>query len=182
MINIRLTEEIIKHILVNLLIIKSEFIKSNSSIKLKDDPFLLKEKIRIEIDEGIMRGYVYGCQSTISDKEIKIITGDCATRKDILEYCLIIHLQDAPMYGLYLVIGDNDTPSDPLISTSLDGKSWMPCNTYLQATFLAGMEQLRDYSFNWTKAKDYDYEFEGMMSFLQHYNDFYGGDHEGQES
>ena len=181
MINFNLTEEIIKHIFSGLLIINSEYINSKVSNSLVNNSFSLKEKIKIETEDGIIKGNVYGCQASIGDKEIKILLGNCSQDKNILEYCLLLHLQDAPMYGLYLVIADN-IDADPLISTSLDGKSWMVCSTYLQATFLAGMEQLKDYNFNWVKVQSYDYEFEGIISFLQHYNDFYGENNEGQEN
>ena len=43
---------------------------------------------------------------------------------------------------------------DAMIACTLNGTNWMECNIYLQATFLAGMEQIKDSNLEWTKSVD----------------------------
>lgn len=181
--NITLTESIIKHILSNFLIIPSNHINYEKTNSLISKDFLLKDKLKENEDNSISYN-VYGCQLEIKDKEIKILTSNCSNNKDIPEFCLIMQLKDAPIYGMYIIYNDLDNTinSDPLIACSLDGKSWMPCSTYLQATFLAGMEELKEAGLSWSPCLNYEKSFQDMMSFLQYYNDFYEVFYAGEEN
>lgn len=174
--NIQLTESIIKHILSNFLIIPSNNINSVKTNSLLSKNYLLNEKIKSDNEDNtITTNDVYGCQLSIKDKEIKILASNCSIDKNIPEFCLIMQLKDAPIYGIYLVYNefDKNISSDPLIACSLDGKSWMPCSTYLQATFLAGMEELKESGLSWSLCSNYEKNFQDMVSFLQYYSDFY---------
>lgn len=61
-----------------------------------------------------------------------------------------------------------------MLAVSLDGKNWMQCNSYLQGTFLAAMEQLRDMHLSWSKCSDYNDLYKSALSFLQFHSTHYG--------
>jgi hypothetical protein len=68
-----------------------------------------------------------------------------------------------------------------MIAVSTDKDNWMPCSIYLQATFLAGMEQIRDLGFGWTKAANYSEQHKQLLSFIKFHQNIYWEDDEGQE-
>lgn len=183
--NIQLTENIVRHVLANLVIIPSDYIDPNRSQSLISKEYLLKEKMKIELDDNSsLKNNIYGCKMQTGEQEITILMSDCTQEKEVPEFCLVVHLKNAPVYGLYLVYNDFDdaVDSDPMLACSLDGKSWMPCNTYLQATFLAGMEQIKETGFGWTTCSDYKYEYDSMLSFLDFYISFYEAKNARQEN
>jgi hypothetical protein len=158
--NIKLRNEIVRHIIDNLGIINNQ----NSTIKsLRSDEFLLDKIISFEIDNKTINKNVYGCQMTFEHKDIKMLLGDCST-KNGLEFSVIIKIQDSPNYGLYLSFNDLES----ILAVSLNGIEWMQCNTYLQSTFLAGMEQVKDFGFPWKKCDKYDEEYEILTSFIKY--------------
>ncbi len=77
---------------------------------------------------------------------------------------------------------DEEIDSEALIAVSSDKKHWMPCSTYLQATFLAGMEQVRDSGFAWTKCSEYKEQYQQLLSFIKFHHNFYEVTDEGQEN
>jgi hypothetical protein len=172
--NYALMHEIIKHIFANLAIIPSKFIDLNNTISLRDKKFLLHEKLTFEAEDGQeIKNKVWGCQLSAEQQELKILLGDCTHDSSVSEYCLVVQLKNSPAYGLYLRFNDLGESDEPLIACTLDGKSWMQCNTYLQATFLAGMENLKDLGLSWNKCHDYKDQFELMLSFIEFYDQFY---------
>jgi hypothetical protein len=180
--NQKLTEHIAYHILANLGVLPSSFVNKDTVTSIIDKQYLLSEKLSFE---GNLRKNVYGCQVTVSDnKELKLLLADCTQEKEYPEFCLLVQLKDAPAFGVYLIFTQlSEKPIDPevLIGVSSDGKHWMPCSTYLQATFLAGMEQIRDIGFGWTKAHNYDELYQQLLSFIKFHHNFYGEVDEGQE-
>ena len=166
--NKKLEEEIIRHIFNNLGILKDISIDSK---KIIDKSYLLKEKLVFDIEEQQITNDVFGCEISIAgQKNFKILVGECSSDKAIPEYCLIVHFQDSPIYGAYLC---DDKDSEPLIALNVDNKGWMPCSTFLQATFLAGMEQLKDVYLNWTHCTKYENEFKLMNSFIKFHHKLY---------
>lgn len=180
--NKKLSEQIAYHILANLGVLPSSFVNKDSLRTITDKQFLLPEKISFE---GNLRKNVYGCQATVADnKELRLMLADCTQEKDLPEFCLLVQLKDAPVFGVYLVYTQlTKEPMDPevLIGISTDEKYWMPCSTYLQATFLAGMEQIRDVGFGWGRVSDYDKMYHQLLSFIKFHRNFYGEADEGQE-
>src|SRR5512135_3535645 len=169
--NYKLTEQIAYHILAHLGVLPANFVNRELTKSIIDKQFLLQEKITLENDSGeILKKNVYGCQATIGDsKEFRMLLADCSESQEWPEYCLFAQLKDAPAFGVYLIYtGGSHSDIDPevLIAVNNDKQYWMPCSTYLQATFLAGMEQIRDSSFGWTKCKDYKEQYQQLLSFI----------------
>lgn len=178
-----LTEQIVQHILANLGVLPALHV-SEKTPSIIDKQFLLSEKVSFEIDGEVVRKNVYGCQITITgSKEFKMLLVDCGA-PEMPEYCLVVQLKDAPTFGLSFLCGPSavyDLDPEAMIAVSPDHKNWMPCSTYLQATFLAGMEQLRDLGFGWTKCADYQDQYQQLLSFIKFRSSFFGGLDEGQE-
>jgi hypothetical protein len=190
--NQKLTEEIVYHILANLGVLPAAFTSSEKMQSLVDKKFLLPEKIVLEMEGGeIVRKNIFGCQISVTDaKDLKILLGDCTLSPELPEYCLVVQLKDMPIFGAYLCFTKlydpeptavEEVDSEALIAVSVDKKNWMPCSGYLQATFLAGMEQTRDLGFGWSKCTKYQDQYQMLLSFIKFHRNFYGGNNEGQE-
>lgn len=183
--NHKLTEQIAYHILANLGVLPSVFVNREVTKSIIDKPYLLSEKISLENDRGeVIHKNIYGCQARIADsKEFKMLLADCTETEGWPEYCLLVQLKDAPAFGVYLIYVGSDDDIDPeaLIAVSSDKENWMPCSTYLQATFLAGMEQVRDTGFAWSKCTNYQEQYKQLLSFIKFHHGFYGVSDEGQE-
>jgi hypothetical protein len=179
--NQKLTEQIAYHILANLGVLPASFIDSKETRSILDKQFILSEKISFEtLDGDVFHKNIYGCQIVISDsKEFKLLLADCTQEKDVPEYCLLTQLKDAPAFGVYFIF--NQLVADPpnpeaLISVNTNNKHWIPCSTYLQATFLAGMEQIRDLGFGWTKCTDYKEQYNQLLSLIKFHDNYFGED------
>src|SRR6266404_6345393 len=151
--NTDLTSQIIKHIFGGFRIINSTFININSK-SLISNSFLLNEKLVFDEDIQAIENNIWACQMLMGQQELKIILGDCSQENNIREIAMVAHLKDAPAYGLYLNI-ENDIETNPMIACSINGNDWMECNMYLQATFLAGMEQSKEMNMSWSKCQEY---------------------------
>ena len=171
--NQKLMEQIILHILSNLGIVKTHFVSANETKSIMDKQFLLSEKLTFETVEGdILRKNIYGSQISVSgSKDFKLLLADCTQEKDFPEYGLVIQLKDAPTYGLYFVF--NNSEAEALIAVNTDKKHWIPCSTYLQATFLAGMEQLRDLGFGWKKCIEYKELHSQLLTFIKFHDSYF---------
>lgn len=176
--NFMLMEQIIRHVLANLGVVPSDTVDLSFNLELRTDQFLLPEKLTFAGTDGEsdVVNHIWGCQITSQQKSMKILLGDCTQDSRIPEFCLITQLEGAPPYGLYLVFNDlvDGCLPDPLIAVSTN-KNWMVCETYLQATFLAAMEQVRSLGFGWTKCTNYREQFELLNSFIKYHSAFYGG-------
>lgn len=184
--NRKLTEQIAYHVLANLGVLPAEFVNKEVTKAIIDKQFLLNEKLVFEGDEGgTIRKNIYGGQVSVADnKELKMMLADCTQDKELPEYCLLVQLKDAPAFGLYLIATQfTKEPVDPeaLIAVSTDSNYWMPCSTYLQATYLAGMEQIKDVGFGWTKITNYEKLHKQLLSFIKFHHNFFGATDEGQE-
>jgi len=177
--NIRLTEHIVKHILSSLKVISSDFVDSKSQT-LINRSFLLDDKLNLQVEEDeIVQNNVWGCRFHIEGKELKIIVGDASIDDSVTEFCAVVHLDDSPTYGMYVAL---DEDSKALIACSVNSKDWMTCSTYLEATFLAGMEQMKNHLLLPQVCENYKPEFESMISFLDFHSTIFGAANEGEES
>jgi hypothetical protein len=77
-------------------------------------------------------------------------------------------MQDAPAYAIFLDVVDNTA----MICCTTDNNNWMICTTYLEATFLAAMEQLRESGLPFHKMKNSKQQFELLKSFIKHYDSY----------
>lgn len=178
--NKRLYQDIVWHIYSNLLIVPSDFIDTRSSNSLLDKSYLLDKKLVFQSAEsaGVSKN-VWGCQLATGNQKIKILCGDCS-QDDSKEYALLISVKDAPIYGLYSCFNTNRLiDQEAMIAVSTDGSSWLECNTFLQATFLAGMEQVKELGLSWDKCPDYKEEFNMLKSFIGYHDSVYGVNNEG---
>lgn len=176
--NKELTSQIIKHIFAGLAIIPSNFTDLNKTKSLKSKEFLLKETIDFDTANESLKNHIWGCQLSVDKQEIKILLGNCSS-SDSEEYALLIQLKDSPSYGCYLMVNDLNKS---LIACSIDNKKWLQCNTYLQATFLAGMENIKEIGLVWNKCINYTENYQSLQSFIKYYNLVYEAEYEGKES
>ena len=177
--NLKLRETIVEHVLANLAVIPSTFVSFDKSKSLKSKEFLLSDKISfIAIDEKVVENKLWGCQFSADQQDLKILLADCSTDYDTPEYAAVIHLKSQPMYGIYTLF-DPDINQEALIAVSLNGKDWLECSTYLQATFLAGMENIKELGFPWVKCSDYKEELAALLSFIKFHSNVYGNSNEG---
>jgi len=168
-----LTEHIIRHIFAKLGIIVDKQVDTSKNQSLMDKTLLLPEKLTFQDDNGdTIQNRVWGCQLSLAQQEMKLLLGDCSQDKKITEYCLVVQLKGTPTYGLYLV---NSEISEPLIAVAVE-KDWMPCSTFLQAYFLAGMEQIKDMLFSWSKCENYKDQYALMLSFIKYHSVLYSGE------
>lgn len=182
--NNKLTEQIAYHIFAQLGVMPATFVNRETTRSVIDKQYLLNEKLSLESEGQVVRKNIYGLQARVGDsKEFKMLLADCSETEGWPEFALLVQLKDAPAFGLYLIyIGDDDDiDSEPMIAVSPDKEHWMPCSTYLQATFLAGMEQVRDSGFAWSKCTDYKEQHQQLLSFIKFHHGFYGVSDEGQE-
>ena len=183
--NILLTEQIIHHILSGLAAVPSNIIDLSKFKSIKSKEFLLPEKISIEDDSGNkLPNNIWGIEMFFEQQEIKILLASCLDSDQIEDYICVIKLKGAPGYGLWLSY-DTDkiiSPSQPLIAVTVDGQNWMSCNTYLQATFLAAMENVKDAPIAWKRCQNYEDNYKLLLSFINYYNLFYEATYEGEEN
>ncbi len=184
--NQKLTEEIAYHVLSNLGVLPSDFVNFEKTKSITSDQFILPEKMTFETTDGkVIRNKVYGCQIAVTpQKEFKLLLADCTQEKNVPEYCLFIQLKGAPAFAVYLIFNrlvEDPPESEALISVSMDKKFWMPCTVYLQATFLAGIEQLRDLGHGWAKCLSYREEYEHMLNFIKFHDSYFSGGEENEE-
>lgn len=175
--NKQLMENIVKHIFANLAIIPSTFVKLDKTKSLMSKDFILNETLSFEVDDVVIKNKIWGCQVSTDQQALKILLGDCSQDKQNKEYCLIVQLINAPAYGIYLACDTND--SEALIACTVNNKDWMECQTYLQATFLAGMEQIRDVGLSWNKCSEYQQQYQLMVSFINFHDSLFGDKYEG---
>jgi len=179
--NNKLTEEITYHILSNLGVLPSEFVNQDASRSIIDKQFLLTEKISFQMEGQTINKSIYGCQLNFTNKFFKLILADCSQDSDIPEFAIIIHPPDAPTYGLYLAFTKlvADPPDPEAMIAIKNDQHWIPCTTFLQATFLAGMEQLRDQIVGWKLCVNYQGEYQDLLSFVKFHSNYFGVSHEG---
>ncbi len=175
--------EIIKHIFANFGVVPANFINHDNLVSLINKEYLLSETISLDDDNGgVVKKKIWGCQLSASSQELKVILCDLSLDSNIREYYMIIQLKNSPSYGLFYSYDLNDLMEDyGTISFSLDGEKWIECETYLQATFLAGMQQVKDIGFAWGKCSDYKNQYKNMINFIKYYSTMYEELDEGQE-
>lgn len=167
--NPALSIAIIQHIFSQLGVMSSSHVDMKKTKSILDKEFLLPEKLSFQEEEIIKRD-IWGCQLSAGQHEVKILVGDCSQDSN-QEYCAVIQLKDTPAYGLYLVC---EPASMPLIAVSISEAGWMSCTTFLQATFLAGMEQVKETCLTWDKCSDYKSLHGLMLSLINYHNQVYG--------
>jgi hypothetical protein len=184
--NKQLTSQIINHIFSNLLIINASDFNINKFKSIKSTEHLLPETISFAGDSADEEtiNKIWGIQLSIDGQKLKMLLANCSVDPNILEYALLIKMQDTPAYGVYGSYNkdyNNFVIEDPLIAVCMDNQNWMQCNTYLQATFLAAMENIKDLPYTLEKCQDYKAEYNSLLSFIKYYDFLYEDNDEGQK-
>jgi len=183
--NPKLRAEIVRHVFANFGVIPSEYINADKTRSLSSKEWLIPETLSFEDEDGIISEHkIWGCQLSADVQEVKVLLADCTQEDDFPEFCLLVQLKNAPAYALYLEFhGSFEDPANGSceLSYSLDGNAWAECSTFLQATFLAGMEQLRETGFAWQRITNYKAQHQFLLKFIKHHSDIYEAQHEGQE-
>ena len=171
--NQTLLKEIVAHVFATFAVIPSDFVNSQSTQSLMSVEYLLNERVSFEVDGAVINNKVWGCQMEVITNQLKVLLADCCTDQTTPEFAMIVQPKDMPMYGLYLIGSNAEDLVDPadnftMLATSLNqGQDWMPLNTGLQATFLAGMEQTRELNIGWQKIQDHKATYQAALSFLR---------------
>jgi len=172
--NKHLTEAILKHVYKNFGIIKGSVSKS-----ILDNQYLISNVLKLDKNDEVIHKNMWSCKFKIEDAELKILTGDISLEPEISEYFLFIKFDENSIYGCYLNWETADpnkhfiNDSEPMIAFNISEKNWVECSTYLQSTFLSGLEQMKDLNLSPIKNKEYEPLFDYMISFMDFYNDYY---------
>lgn len=174
--NLELTEQIIKHI-YRCLGVKLPG-GGNNSYTMMQPEYLLEHKI--SFDDG-QKNNIWGIQLNLDDEAIKVILADC-TQDGVPEFALLVAVRDAPSYGAYLCYkeyAEDDSYLPPMIACSVQQGSWAECSIFLQATFLSGMEKLREINTTFKKLEQSEEIYKYLISFINFYQE---RDNAGQEN
>lgn len=181
--NSELTNAILYHILLNLGLNKTQ---KNTIF---NDLFITNNDIEYvnEFDE-MNKSSVYSCQMKVNNSSFQIICAKLSTdyKTSIDEdVYFVIKLEGCPTYGCYLSVNtdkmedvNNQSFHDGFIACFIDNKHWVPAPVFIQATFLAGMEQLRELSAPFTKVDSNEELFNNLKSFITYKESYMN---EGQE-
>jgi hypothetical protein len=176
-----LMEHIVQHVFANLGLIAVPYIQPQHVQTILDKNFKLHDK-KLSFADGAkqVQRPVYGAQLNLVDKEFKIMAGDCSLDITSPEYCVVVQLTGLPAYGLYMIC-DPQLDPEALIAVTVNNKDWMPCSTFLQATVLAAMEQLRDVGMGWSKCTNYQELYNTLTTMIKFHSNYYEETNEGQE-
>lgn len=150
----KLTNAIVEHILTNLGCFDQ---RTNSlfSLALKTDLQLTYE------DDGAQTQYdIYACETLLSHMPITIVGASLSSKEP--DIAVVVHIKDCPNYGCYW----NDSAG--LIAYTLKENTWIEANTHIQASFLLGMEQLRDMVQPFVACKSPQTIHQSLISFLKY--------------
>lgn len=169
-----LMEQIVHHIFANLGLVATSYVNLQNTQSLIDKEFRISDKhLSFSSDSQLISRPIYGCQVVLGDKTFRILVGDCSQDIELPEYCVVVQLTGLPVYGMYMICDHHIDEKEPLIAVSMDGKDWMPCSAFLQATLLAAMEQLRDIGIGWGKCTNYQTQYEALLSMIKFHTNYY---------
>lgn len=164
----KLTNQVVIHIMDNLGIINLND-KSPTT-----DAFLIPKTLPFEdSDSKVRNAKLWGGELDISNSKMRFLFADFSESRLERDLFLVVRLDNSPAYAAYLSYDMDDyfddlEPFDSMIAFSLTPNCWLQSNVYIQAMFLAGMEQLRDVSGTFSKISRYDDLVENLMSFIKY--------------
>jgi len=165
--NPELTKQIIRHI-YNCLGVKLPGIDM-ANYSIMQPEFILPYKISFEDGE---QNDIWGVQLDMDHEMIKIVLADCS-QDGVPEYALLVAVRDAPSYAAYLCYNEfgQDEDIKPMIACSLQQGSWAECSVFLQATFLSGMEKLREINTKFENLKEPEEPYKYLINFINFYQE-----------
>lgn len=158
-----LTFEIVKHIMNGF-----GLTHDSKAFSLKQDKFLLKNKISLQIDDDtLITKKVWGGEISIQQEHLKVLVSDFSEENE--EIYMIVCLENTPVYCIYFNSGQ---PSFNSIYLSLENSGWLRCNIELQANFLSGIEKIKDLPTSFKPITLNEKEFNLLSQFIN-YNEEY---------
>lgn len=150
--NQKLTDMIVQHIFSNLGVNR---ISNHLGASIMDKKFLTKHTIDFKDSHGrAEKAKVWACQTVVNNSKFRIMFSNLeCDHSDYVEQdaVMVIKLDGCPTYGCSLIIWDSQDVNCGFIACQIKDNAWMQATTYIQATFLAGMEQLKDLSSGYDK-------------------------------
>lgn len=171
--NDKLTNAIVEHILDNL------GITAKQPTPITSDAFLTNHKIPYEYEETSEEAKVWVSEASINGSKITIAYTTFNVEGGYSEDIVIVDIKDCPLYGCYFMRDTNEYDNtempytEALIAFSIknDKKSeisWLKASDHIRATFLAGMEHIKDLMASFAKPKNSDDIFKALMSFTKY--------------
>lgn len=138
--------------------------------EIKKDEFKLKEKFECENYFGdAIKAPVWMIEGKIGTDKFQACLCELSNDYGVLqEFILLTKLEDSPTYASYWSNDIEDEMVQSTLSYSTQENVWMPTNTYLQATYLAGMESLKDVLVEWKLPSDISVLNNSLKSFYNH--------------
>lgn len=155
-----LTNQIVKHIFDNL------GLTDNRQVSLLQ--FLTDKTIQFSSDgkdEEISSSQIWACQTVINNVRFRMMSTSFPDIEET-ETIFISKLDNCPTYGCSLITGSNPSFLEGHIGCKMNEESWVPTTIFIQATFLAGMEQLKDISGSFAKCSDNTDLVDDLKSFI----------------
>lgn len=181
--NQELTNQIIRHV-YNCLGVKLPNKKSNIHSIMQPE-YLIENKISFE--DGV-KNNIWGIEFEFSKSEnfyFQILLADLS-QDNVPEYALLVCTKDSPSYGCYLTyqeycLNKNEEADRSMIACNLQNGSWAECSVYLQASFLCGMEKIREVGSSFKKIKN-EKLYTQLISFIEYYQNIMEKENEREEN
>lgn len=152
-----LTFEIVKHIFARLGI-DNNLNKYYASIT--DSEFLIDKKLVLVDGDTDISNNIWSAKAEIGDISIKLMIASCSLDNS-QEHAMVIHMDNSPIYGCYFGSGTNEANIFVNIS------EWVDTTIFMQASLLAGMEQIKELNIAWSRNDDYDELYSKLVSFIE---------------
>jgi hypothetical protein len=151
----QLTNQIVKHVLDNVGITDE---KQVSILQ-----FLTDKTIQFDVEDGeLATAEVWACQTLVDNVRFRMMYSHLDG-----DMIFVSKLDECPTYGCSLIIDNEITYNlDGFIGLKMNDQNWIPTTIFLQATFLAGMEQLKDLSGGYSKCSDHEDLLSDLKSFI----------------
>lgn len=140
-----------------------------TKVSLKSPSFKLATTIDLE-DTKLP---LWGAEVMLDKSRLRLLLTDLTEKGDIhnKEYGLVVSLDDCPSYAAYVLLEstvvDKNVPRHGKIFFSLEESNWLMTSMFLQASFLCGMEQLKEVPSIWNKITNEEDLVEGMKLLVE---------------
>jgi len=149
-----LTGEIVKHIFDNL------GIYATRKVSIHNEEFRLDETISISDDLGNTQSIpLWGCFTNINGNKLSLLAIEFSIDK---EAALLVQLEKLPLYGAYL--------GSPSMIGVMTNEHWIEATLFIQASFLAGMEQMREIGSPFERLEKPAEMIKNMKTFISMYD------------
>jgi hypothetical protein len=157
-----LTTAIVAHILCNLGILELR------QVSILSKEFLTDLHLQFQDEELDRQTNIWACETTINNSKLKIMCSYCdIDNKQETEAIVIIKLDNCPTYGCYYTCTEMGAWS--MLAFTIKDNVWIQTTTYIMATFLAGMETMRDLTVAYKKCKETNDLFKDLKNFIKYY-------------